>query len=132
MILLVAAALAGACSSGEQLASAEAQVPHFRQLMAARRFEEIYETGSEDLKKAGPEEGFVKFLGGVDGKLGAAKDSERTGWNVNFNVAATYVTLGFKTHFERGDGEEIFVYRVADKEARLVGYHVTSNAFVTN
>jgi hypothetical protein len=74
----------------------------------------------------------VALLAAVDRKLGAVKDAEKNGWNVNFQTSGTFVTLGFKTQFEHGRGVETFVYRIADGRALLAGYHINSNALITN
>lgn len=56
----------------------------------------------------------------MNNKLGSVKKAEKNGWNVNFHTSGTFVTLGFKTEFEKGSGAERFVFRVADGRAALV------------
>ena len=94
-ILLIAAVLLGSCSSGKDTALAEAQVSQFRQLMAAQKFDEIYEAAADDLKKATTQKDMVALLAAVDRKLGPVKDTQKTRWNVNFHTSGTFVTLGF-------------------------------------
>ena len=74
----------------------------------------------------------VDLLAAVDQKLGAVKGAEKNRWNVNFQTPGTFVTLGFKTQFERGNGAETFVYRISDGTALLAAYHINSNALITN
>ena len=130
--IFIAALLLGGCSSTENVSKAEGQIPHFRQLMTERQFEQIYVETADDCKKATTEKDFVGLLTAVDLKLGAVKSVTKNGWNLNYYPSGTFVTLGFKTQFERGSGDETFTYRVADGRALLAGYHITSNGLITN
>jgi hypothetical protein len=130
--LLAAALFVGGCSSGQDIAAAEGQISRFRQLMATQEFGRIYAEAAAELRKAATEQDMVNLLAAVDRKLGAVKGAEKNGWNVNFQTSGTFVTLGFKTQFERGSGVETFVYRVADGRALLAAYHINSNALISN
>jgi hypothetical protein len=130
--LLIAFLVAGGCSSGEDIAVAKTEVAHFRELMVMQRFAEIFADASDDLKKATTEQGLVRLLAAVNGKLGAVKTAEDNGWNVNFNTSGTFVRLSFKTQFEKGTGVETFTYRITDGRARLTGYNINSNELITN
>jgi hypothetical protein len=100
--------------------------------MSAQQFDQIYTETSDEFKKATTAQEFVDLLSAVDRKLGSVKRTTKNAWNVNFHSSGTFVTLGFKTQFERGAGDETFTYRLADGNALLVGYHITSNALITN
>ena len=130
--LLVAAVLVAGCSAGQDLALAQAQIAHFRQLVAAQQFGQIYSEGSDQLKKGTTEQDMVRLLAAIDRKLGAVKAAEGNGWNVNYNASGASVTLRFKTQFERGTGAETFVYRVAGGKALLAGYNINSNELTIN
>jgi hypothetical protein len=130
--LLVAVLLAAGCSSGQDLAAAQAEIARFRELMAAQQFGQIYSEASDELKKTTAEQGMARPLAAVDRKLGAVKGAEKDGWNVNYTPSGTSVTLKFNTQFERGTGVETFVYRIAGGKALLAGYNITSNALITN
>jgi hypothetical protein len=106
------------CSSGKHLDTVERKVTRFRELMSSEQF--------------ATEEDLVKLLTAVNAKLGPVKKADRNGWNVNFHTSGTYVTLRYKTDSEKGDGTEQFVYRIAKGKAILVGYHINSNALITN
>ena len=104
--IFVAALLLCSCSSTENLSKADGQIPHLRQLMTERQFEQLYVETADDLKKVTTQKDFVALLAAVDLKLGAVKNTTKNGWNVNFHSSGTFVTLGFKTQFKRGSGEE--------------------------
>jgi hypothetical protein len=130
--MLVAALLLVSCSSTEDLGIVHSQITHFRERMAAERFDQIYADAGDELKKATSEKQFTDFLSAVDRKLGGVKDAKDSGWNINFRPTATLVTLSQKTEFERGSGVEAFVYRIAGKQAKLLGYHLSSNDLIVN
>lgn len=130
--MLTAVLLVGACSSAEDIAAAEGQISHFRQMMAAQQFGRIYADAGEELRKATTEQEMVSLLAAVDRKLGTVKSAEKNGWNLNYQTSGTFVTLKYKTQFERGSGVETFVYRMADRRALLTGYHINSNQLIAN
>jgi hypothetical protein len=130
-LLLVAVLVAG-CSSAQDLGVAQAEVTRFRQLMAEQKFTDIYSAGSDDLKKVTTEQDLTRLLAAIDRKLGAVKTAEPNGWNVNYNSGGTFVTLNFKTRFERGTGAETFKYRITGGKALLAGYNIQSNDLMIN
>jgi hypothetical protein len=131
-VLVMAGALLAGCSSSKDIALAEAQIPRFRHLMAAQKFDEIYDAAGNELKKATTRKEMVALLSAVDRKLGPVKGSEKVRWNVNVHTSGMFVTLDYQTHFERGDGYETFVYQMVEDKALLVGYHINSNALIIN
>ena len=130
--LLVAALLVAGCSASQDVGVAQAEVEHFRQLMTEQQFGRIYSEGSDELEKATTEQAMVSLLSAVHRKLGAVKNSKENGWNVNYKPTGSSVTLRFKTQFEKGAGDETFVYRLSGKKALLAGYHINSNNLITN
>jgi hypothetical protein len=94
-------------------------------------FEFIYDSGSDDLKKAATKEDFVAILEAVYRKLGTVSSSAKATWNVSYNTGGSFVTLIYDTTFEQGMGAERFVYRLSDKEPLLAGYFINSNQLVT-
>ena len=130
--LLVAAVLVAGCSSGQDLALAEAGIARFRELMAAQQFGQIYSEAADELKKATTEAELTRLLSAIDRKLGTVKGTEKNGWSVNYKASGTSVTLKLKTQFERGTGAESFVYRITGGKALLVGYHINSTELITN
>jgi hypothetical protein len=130
--LLIALLVVGGCSSGEDIAAARTEVAHFRELMVMQQFDQIFAEASDELKKTTTEQNLTRLLAAVNGKLGAVKTAEESGWNVNFNTSGTFVKLSFKTQFEKGSGVETFTYRIIDGRGRLAGYNINSNELITN
>ena len=127
--ILVAPALAG-CSAAADTKAAESGVVSFHRAMNAGQYANIYEASAPEMKSAASRDDFVKFMTGLQGKLGAFKSGKTTGWNVNVGTGGHMVTLTREAQFERGPGTEQFVFRVQDNRAVLVGYHVNSNLLV--
>ena len=111
---------------------AEAQITHFRELMAAQQFGQIYSEAADELKRSTTDQAMVNLLSAVERKLGPVKSAEKNGWSVNYQTSGTTVTLKYKTQFERGSGLETFVYRIAGDKALLAGYHINSTDLITN
>jgi hypothetical protein len=128
-LCVVVAVLCG-CSMSADTALAEQAVPRFHEQLDAGSFDAIYEASAADLRQITTHQDFVAFLDAVHRKLGKTKASDRTGWNVNYGTSGSLVTLTYKTAFDGGAAQEQFVFRVQDKAALLVGYHINSTALI--
>jgi hypothetical protein len=129
-LLLAVAALIGlsGCSISQDKAAAEAGVARFRQQLDAGRYQEIYRTGGPEFRGTGSEEAGTRFLQTVHDRLGAVRNAQQTGWRVNFNSGGSVAVLNYETEFARGRGTEEFVFRLAEGQPTLIGYHVNSDA----
>ncbi len=128
-VIALASFLCG-CSMSVDTALAEQAVPRFHEELDAGQFDAIYEASADELKQATTQREFVAFLDAVHRKLGNTKASDKTGWNVNYQTSGSFVTLAYKTTFDGGSAQEQFVFRLQDKAAILVGYHVNSTALI--
>ena len=130
--LIGALALASAgCSAGSDIATVEREVERFHELAADREIDRLYDQSTDEFKRAATAEQFRALLDVIDERLGDVRRTNRQGWHVNYTNAGTVVTLTYNTQFERGRGTERFVYRVDDGAARLLGFHVNSDALNT-
>lgn len=129
--LVIAAALAlGGCSMGQGLATGGKAVDDFhRQLDAGQSAAIEAATGPEIKAMAG---GFAVVLDQVHRRLGKVKSSTRTGFNDSIDNGDHRLELTYDTKFERGDGDEEFVFRMIDGKPVLAGYHVNSDALKGN
>ena len=131
-VALIVAAVLAACSVSKDFDLADTAIAHFRELMAAQKFEQIYSEAADDLKKATPEQNLTRLLAAIDRKLGAFKSAQSNGWNMNYNASGTTVTLTLKTQFEKGTGVETFVYRISGGKALLASYRINSDDLIVN
>jgi hypothetical protein len=128
---VVLACLAG-CSPAQDTKTATAEISAFHQKLDAEDFEGIYQTADPAFKAASPEPSFVPLLAAIHHKLGKFQSGSMAGWNDNVTTNGHFITLNYSAKYERGDAMENFVYRVDAQPARLVGYHVSSNALIMN
>ena len=131
-ISLFAALLAALCACSVDTSVADQAVPTFHSELDAAQFAEIYDASADDMKRVSSEKDFVALLQAVHRKLGTSRSSEKQSWNVNYHTSGTFVTLTYKTTYERGDAMEQFVFHIQGKSALLAGYHINSNALVLN
>ena len=132
IVAAVVSILLAACSVSKDFDLANAAIAHFRELMTAQKFDQIYSESADDLKKSTPEPNLTRLLGAIDRKLGAFKSAQSNGWNLNYNASGTMVTLTLKSQFEKGTGVETFVYRISGGKALLASYRINSDDLIIN
>ena len=123
-------AAVGACTLGENIELAEAQVAEFHKNLSEGRVEVIYDLAADEFKKSGSRDEALQFLRAVRSKLGAVKESKKQTWDVNYHTVGTFVSLVYETEFIEGKGTEYFVYRIDERAAKLVSYKIDSMALV--
>jgi hypothetical protein len=126
LLLAVIGLAVGSCSTKEDLATAERAAEKFHQAYNAGRFDEIYETTTDELRKAAGREEFVGMLETIQRKLGPMTEAKRANWTVNFGTGNSTVQLVYETSFAQGSGTETFDYRISGKKAVLMRYNITS------
>jgi hypothetical protein len=131
--LLAIGLLFAGCSFSADTKSAEQGVTEFHAALNGGRFDDIYTATGSDFKGVTTRDDFTKLLGAIHTKLGNFQSGKTVGWNDNANTDGHYVTLNREAQFERGAAQEQFVFRLGtDKKATLAGYHINSNALITN
>jgi outer membrane murein-binding lipoprotein Lpp len=131
-LALLSPLLLAGCSASANIDSAKAGVQQFHSMMNASQFQAVYDQSDAAMKQATPADRMFKFLSAVHRKLGAAGPSSLQNWYVNYTTSGQFVTLNYKTTFASGFGDENFIYRVDNGVAKLVGYHINSDALITN
>lgn len=130
---LVLAVLCGGCKDmlkGHE--EGRKGVDEFHKLYNGEKYAEIFASADPGFGKAITLPDFKKFLESVQRKLGKAKSSTEDGWRVNSLNGKTYITLGEKTEFEKGEAEERFVFIMHDGQALLYNYNINSRVFLEN
>jgi hypothetical protein len=129
---LLAAVVLASCSQPEELRVAEGAVAAFREAVQRGAFKEIYAGADPELRGAISEEGFLRLMSGVTGKLGAHVRSELKGQSIEHRPSVTLVILAYQSEFQRELAIERFVFKVANRKATLGSYNIHSPAFQTN
>jgi uncharacterized protein DUF3887 len=104
----------------------ESSVEQIHNQYNAGRLDEVYAQADEEFRKSTSEKDFLTLFEAVHRKLGAVKQSEQSGWNVNATTSGVIVTLAYDVDFDEGKGTEQFVFRVNNGKAMLLNYNVNS------
>ena len=100
----------------------------FHQRLDAADYEAIWRDSGPDLRAATSRAAFVAMLDSLHDRLGKVRATKQTGWNSQVNTAGSLAELTHQTTFERGSGEETFVYKGSGEGLKLAGYNIQSDA----
>lgn len=131
-LVLLGVSVLSACSIGADTQAAEKSIALFHADLNAGNFDKIYDVSGSELKAAANKDKFTKILSTVHTKLGMFKDGKSVGWNDNVTTGGHFVTINYNAAYDKGVADENFVYRVDGGGSALVGYHVNSDALLTN
>lgn len=126
-MMLAAALLAVAgCEGPQSVQDAGSKVAAFHQRLDAGDYEAIWRDSGPDIRE-GDRKAFMRLLAAVSAKLGKVRESKQTGWRTQADTAGSFTEVTMQTTFERGSGEETFIYKGWGAEQKLAGYHINSN-----
>jgi hypothetical protein len=133
IVTIGAALLLAGCNPMADTKAAEDGVSAFHDAFNAGRFDAIYSTADTRYKSIGTSAQSTEFLAGVRAKMGRFQSGSTVSWHDNVDAASGHqVTLTRKAKFERGEGQETFVFNIAKNgKATLAGYHINSPAFAS-
>ena len=123
-LLVLCVLLAGCAVSREDVRVAERNVDTFHSELNAEQYSAIYRSADARIK-ATNESDYIKFLQSVHQELGAVKGSVLRFEGIA--IRPPTVTLNYETTFERGNGKEVFMWRIKNHEAILDHYSIDSN-----
>jgi hypothetical protein len=130
-LVIAAFILLSACSSGEELASAEKEIVRFHTDLSAGKGEQIHDRASADWKQATAKPDAVQLFSGVRSKLGKFVSGKQEGWRVNYTTNGTIIIVQYNSKFEKAEGVETFTFKKNGDGAQLVGYNINSKALIT-
>lgn len=129
--IIFLAVYAAGCGTQASVKKSDAAVFQFHSRLNAEAFDQIYADSDDVFKTATPQQKFVALLSAVHRKLGSVKSANRTGFFVNFGTSGTTARVNYTTQFERDTASEEFIFRGSGDNLRLSGYHISSDALVT-
>ena len=127
---MVMAAALGGCSMGADMKIGGQAVAAFHKQLDAGQFAAIEAAGGPEINQ--PSGQLVKLLEVVHRKLGNTRTSEQVGFNDQVNTGGHFLSVAYKTTFEKGVASENFYFRIVDGKAVLAGYHIASDALIVN
>ncbi|MBW8755658.1 MAG: hypothetical protein JF595_16225 [Sphingomonadales bacterium] len=113
----------GACQGPGSVQEANAKVATFHQRLDDGDFEAIWCDCGPDIQTT-DKQAFARLLASMHGKLGNVRTSKQTGWRSQVDTTGSFTELTMETTFERGSGEESFVYKGSGAKQKLAGYHI--------
>lgn len=134
VIVVILVFLTWRCGSafvqGRKLANAAVQ--HFHERLNAEEYEEIYVDADDGFRAGQTHDELIKFLQAVHKKLGNAGEATQSNIRVDANTNGTFITTSYRTTFDKGAATERFIWVTNSGELKLHGYHIESNALITN
>ena len=115
-----------ACNPVAAFNDSEAQVTRFHQALTRGDNEALYAMTGSEFRRTTNRAQFDDLLTVIDARLGAVQSSERTNFNVNTVNGNTITTIVMNSRFEKGEGQENFVFSGTGEDMRLEGWHVLS------
>jgi len=125
---LLAVFLSCGCSAPVDIGAASGAGKRFHEEFNQQNYDKIYQEADPKFRAAVEPEAWSKLMTRLHDKLGNVTDMTRTGFNVNYNVGGSTVTMSYSTKFQLGTGQEEFVWLKSNHELRLLRYNVRSSA----
>ena len=105
---------------------ASSAVDRFHKQLNAGDYQQIYDEATVDFQRSGSRETFGRVLDNIRQKMGAAGKGNVAGFHVNWRNNRLWVDQVFNTQFEKGQGQESFVWEIVHDQPRLYNYRVDS------
>jgi hypothetical protein len=105
---------------------ASGRIETFHHRLDAGDFDAIWNDSGPDIQGTSTKDDFLRLLAAVHGKLGRVRQSKQIGWRSEMNTSGSFAEVAMHTTFERGSGEETFVFKSAGNVQKLAGYHINS------
>jgi len=128
-VCLILAGLAAACSAPVDIGAASGAGKKFHEEYNQQKYAGMYAGADAKFRAAVKPEDWTKLLTRVHDKLGNETETTRIGFNVNYNVGGSTVTMTYSTKFQLGEGTEEFVWLKSGDGVRLLHYNVRSPVF---
>jgi len=120
------------CISTQFLRTAQDALDSFHKELKDHEFEKILSDATPEFRRSMGEDAGRVFFSRVSNVLGAPVLSNPIGVRENHMPAGVFIQASYHTHFEKGDVQEDFNWRVEAGTAHLAGYHISSPLFLTH
>lgn len=106
-------------------------VTEFHEALNAGDADGIYRRADDEFRRSVTAETFARAVGKIHARLGRFERSREESYETVVRVGAdagTAVQISYASQFTNASGVEIFLFRVRDGRALLLGYDVKSDA----
>jgi len=110
-----------------QLASSA--VDQFHMQLNAGDYNTIYDEATDDFRRSGSREDITRFFTSIHEQMGSAGNKNAAGFHVNWRNGRVWVDQVFNTRFEKGQGQESFVWEIQQERPLLYHYRLDSPNF---
>ena len=101
-------------------------VDRFHQQLNAGDYDQIFEEATDEFRRAGSRNDLNKFFDNIRQKMGPAGKRSAAGFHVNWQNGRLWVDQVFNTQFEKGQGQEYFLWEIQQGHPHLYHYRVDS------
>jgi hypothetical protein len=122
--------IATGCNMQADVETTAKAVDRMHSQMDGEKFQEIYSQADDGLRSASKQQDFLNLMGAIHRKLGKVQNASRRAFFVNWTTSGEQVRVNYNTKFEGGDAQEQFVWHVSGTDAKLLGYHINSDALI--
>jgi hypothetical protein len=129
---LLLLAILCSCISTQHFRTAQDALDKFHQRLRAGEFEKILNDATPEFRRSMGADAGRLFFSRVTTILGAPVSSSPIGVRENHMPAGVFVQASYHTHFEKGDAQEEFTWRLEAGTPHLAGYQVSSPLFLTH
>jgi len=126
---LILAGFVAACGAPVDIGAASGAGKKFHDEYNQQKYAEMYAEADAKFRAAVKPEDWMKLLTRMHDRLGNETDATRIGFNVNYNVGGSTVTMTYSTKFQLGEGTKEFVWLKSGDGVRLLHYNIRSPAF---
>jgi len=120
-----------ACSTAADRSLVEKAVAEFHDALNAGDANAIYGRADDEFRRAVTADGFARAVGKIQSRLGRFERSREESYQFDVRVGAdagTVIQVSYASQFTLASGTDIFLFRVRDGRALLVGYDMKSDA----
>lgn len=106
--------------------TASAAVDRFHQRLNTGDYDGVCADATSEFRGAGSRADLNKFFDSIRQKMGPAGKRSPAGFHVNWRNGRLWVDQVFSTQFEKGQGQEYFLWEIQQGQPRLYHYRVDS------
>lgn len=125
-VALAGALMLAACNPAAQTDAAAKKIEAFHASYNAGDIDAMYASGNDAFHKSATRDQLAGLVEIVAGKLGKVVSAEQTGFNTASENGVNTTSITMKTKFERGEGEETFVFQGDGDKMELLNWNLKS------